>query len=80
MIDCNRHQILAAHPRHGPPPDVAELNALQAQRPVKGYGQRWQVETVNSMLKRRQGHALTARAQNRQMLLACVAHNVMVVR
>lgn len=52
--------------------------------PVKiGYGQRWQVETVFSMLKRNLGHALVARsyqAQNREMLLHCLTHNVMILR
>lgn len=46
------------------------------------YGQRWQVETVMSMLKRNLGHAITSRsyhAQNRDILLHCFAHNVMIL-
>jgi transposase len=46
------------------------------------YGQRWQVETVMSMLKRNLGHAITSRsyhAQNRDILLHCFTHNVMVL-
>lgn len=46
------------------------------------YGQRWQVETVMSMLKRNLGHAITSRsfhAQNRDILLHCFTHNVMIL-
>jgi hypothetical protein len=48
----------------------------------KLYGQRWQVETVNSMIKRNLGSALSARsywAQCREIMLRLFAHNVMVV-
>ncbi|HEX3654773.1 MAG TPA: IS5 family transposase [Pirellulales bacterium] len=47
------------------------------------YGQRWQVETVNSMLKRLMGSALRARrywSQCREILLRAIAHNVMILR
>ncbi len=46
------------------------------------YGQRWQVETVNSMLKRNLGSALratTARRRSRELLLRCIVHNLMVL-
>jgi hypothetical protein len=46
------------------------------------YGQRWQVETVNSMIKRNLGSALrarTARRRSRELLLRCITHNVMVL-
>lgn len=46
------------------------------------YGQRWQVETVNSMLKRNLGSALRARSywsQCREIMLRLFVHNVMVV-
>lgn len=46
------------------------------------YGQRWQVETVNSMLKRNLGSFLRARsywAQCREMMLRLFVHNVMIV-
>jgi hypothetical protein len=46
------------------------------------YGQRWQVETVNSMIKRRQGSALGAStywAQCREMCLRAIVHNVMIL-
>jgi len=47
------------------------------------YGQRWQVETVNSMLKRRLGSALRARkyqTQCREIVLRAITHNIMIVR
>lgn len=46
------------------------------------YGQRWQVETVNSMIKRRLGSALRARSywsQCREIILRVITHNAMVV-
>ena len=47
----------------------------------KVYGQRWQSETVNSMIKRNLGAALRARTterREREMLLRVVVHNVML--
>lgn len=49
----------------------------------KLYGQRWQVETVNSMIKRNLGSALRARtfwSQCREMMLRLFTHNIMIVR
>lgn len=49
----------------------------------KIYGQRWQVETVNSMIKRNLGSFLRARsywAQCREMMLRLFVHNIMIVR
>jgi hypothetical protein len=46
------------------------------------YGQRWQAETVNSMIKRRLGSALRARndgSQCREIILRAITHNVMIV-
>jgi hypothetical protein len=48
---------------------------------AKLYGQRWQVETVNSMIKRNLGSALRARSywsQCREIMLRLFVHNVMV--
>jgi hypothetical protein len=48
----------------------------------KKYGQRWQTETVNSMVKRRLGSALRARSywsQCREITLRVITHNVMIV-
>ena len=47
------------------------------------YGQRWQVETVNSMVKRLLGSALRARlyhSQCRETILRAITHNVMIAR
>lgn len=46
------------------------------------YGQRWQVETVNSMIKRLQGSFLRVRSywsQCKEILLRLLTHNVMIV-
>jgi hypothetical protein len=48
----------------------------------KLYGQRWQVETVNSMIKRNLGSALRARSywtQCHEMMLRVFVHNVSIV-
>ena len=47
------------------------------------YGQRWQAETVNSMLKRLMGSALRARqywSQCRETILRAITHNMMILR
>jgi len=46
------------------------------------YCQRWQVETVMSMIKRNLGDSLfstTYRAQQREMNLLALTHNIMVI-
>ena len=46
------------------------------------YGQRWQVETVNSMIKRTQGSALRSRSywsQCREIMLKILTHNIMIL-
>jgi hypothetical protein len=46
------------------------------------YGQRWQAETVNSMIKRNLGSALratTARRRSWELLLRVLTHNIMVL-
>jgi len=51
------------------------------QRRRRGYTQRAQIETVNSMLKRNLTDALTSRgyhAQNREMRWLALTHNIMV--
>lgn len=52
------------------------------QRYNKSYGQRWQVETVNSMYKRLLGSALRARqhwTRNREMVLRLLTLNIMII-
>ena len=49
----------------------------------KTYGQRWQAETVHSMIKRNLGEELSTKSywsQCREIMLKVFAHNVMVVR
>ena len=51
-------------------------------RKRSGYTSRWQVETVNSMMKRNLGSALggkTAWSRKRDMLLKTVVHDLMVL-
>jgi hypothetical protein len=46
------------------------------------YGQRWQVETVNSMIKRNLGSAMRARTPGRrsmELLLRVITHNIMIL-
>ena len=48
----------------------------------KAYGQRWQAETVFSMIKRNFGSALRARsywAQRREMMLLVLTHNIAII-
>ena len=69
------------------PPDglwrgvMRERFAARAGTPP-AYGQRWQVETVNSMVKRNLGsacRATTARRRSYELLLRCITHNIMVL-
>lgn len=49
---------------------------------AKKYGQRWQIETVNSMIKRSMGSALRARtywSQSREISLRVLTHNIMIL-
>ena len=55
---------------------------MRTHWPKQLYGQRWQVETVMSMLKRNLGSALRARtywSQCREIGLRLFTHNVMIV-
>jgi hypothetical protein len=55
---------------------------LQRNPDKKHYGQRWQVETVNSMVKRNLGSACrsrTAWGRKRDLLLRAITHNLMIV-
>jgi len=51
--------------------------------PKRQYGQRWQIETVHSMIKRVLGAALRARSywsQSREIILKALTLNVMILR
>ena len=57
-------------------------NRFKRKADKKHYGQRWQVETVNSMVKRNLGSALRARTAKRrsmELLLRVVTHNIMIL-
>lgn len=54
----------------------------QRKADQKYYGRRWQVETVNSMIKRNLGSALracTARRRSMELLLRVITHNLMIL-
>jgi Transposase DDE domain len=56
---------------------------MQRRLHLTRYSQRWQVETVNSMLKRLMGSALRARSywsQCREILLRTITLNIMILR
>ena len=83
------HGILTTIPaRHGRPTDKAPsgyyrrlMNRTIEHRAY--YGQRWQIETVNSMIKRMLGSALRSRrtrSQNQEIKLRAITHNVMILR
>lgn len=62
---------------------MARLLRTKKSRRRCGYTQRWQVETVNSMMKRNLGSALrgkTAWSRRRDMALKTLTHNLMVLR
>ena len=66
-----------------PRPVRGRYRKLMKQRfPKKTYGQRWQIETVFSMLKRNMGSALRARSyhsQNREIRLRVLTHNLAIL-
>ena len=57
------------------------MQRLFKSKPPKNYGQRWQVETVNSMIKRNFTSYLSGQtywSQCRQMLLLAITHNLAI--
>ena len=65
------------------PPSGYWRRQMKARLHTTRYGQRWQVETVNSMLKRLLDSALRARKrwnQYREIVLRTLALNVMILR
>ena len=66
-----------------PRPVRGRYRKLMKRRfPKKTYGQRWQIETVFSMLKRNMGAALRARtyhSQNREIRLRVLTHNLAIL-
>jgi hypothetical protein len=58
-------------------------NYMRTRLNKSKYGQRWQIETVNSMMKRLMGSALRARtywSQSREICLRVLALNIMILR
>jgi hypothetical protein len=65
------------------PPSGYWRRQMKARLHLTRYTQRWQVETVNSMLKRLLGSALRARhywSQCREILLRAITLNIMILR
>jgi transposase len=58
-------------------------NRMRVRFNRQKYGQRWQVETVNSMIKRSMDSSLRARtyrSQSREIVLRILTHNIMILR
>jgi Transposase DDE domain len=75
-------------PKHGRPTLISKplkgkyREMMRKKFDKKTYGQRWQVETVMSMIKRNQGDCLrstTYQAQNREMMLKVLTHNIGII-
>jgi hypothetical protein len=65
------------------PPAGYWRRTMKRVLPRSRYGQRWQVETTNSMLKRLLGSALRARSywsQGRELVLRALTLNIMILR
>jgi hypothetical protein len=73
-------------PRIGRPTDKVPTGpwrkVMSERIHLTGYGQRWQDETVFSMIKRRQGAAVNATtywAQCRALMLKAITHNILIL-
>jgi hypothetical protein len=73
-------------PKHGRPTSKPARGRyrrlMQTRFDTTRYGQRWQVETVVSMIKRRLGSATTGRSywsRRRDLMLMVLAHNIMIL-
>ncbi|MBC8289139.1 MAG: transposase [Planctomycetes bacterium] len=77
-----RTVIPAKHGRPGSRPASGYYRRLmQVRFDAAKYGQRWQVETVFSMIKRRLGSATAGRSywsRRRDMILMAITHNIMI--
>ena len=78
----------SGRPSKGPPGGkwrrrMPRLLKTRRRRRRCGYTQRWQVETVNSMIKRNLGSALrarSARGREMEMILRGITHDLMLLR
>lgn len=73
-------------PKHGRPTDKPAKGRyrrrMQTHFDKRRYGQRWQAETVVSMIKRRLGPATTGRSywsRRRDLMLMVLTHNLMIL-
>jgi len=83
------HQIQTTiPPKHGRPTFTEKplsgkyREQMRTNFDKKTYGQRWQVETVFSMIKRNFGSAVRARtywSQCREMMLLVLTHNIAII-
>jgi hypothetical protein len=89
-LDMNVRAIippLSGRPTKNPPPPEQPLRRRMHERFAHKrdqvvYGQRWQSETVNSMIKRNLGSALRARTavhRRHELLLRVLTHNIMLL-
>jgi hypothetical protein len=77
----------AGRPTRKPPPKHQPMRRSMYYRfgrraDIRTYGQRWQSETTNSMIKRNLGSALRARTPVRrrhELLLRALTHNIMLL-
>ena len=75
-------------PKHGRPTLISKplkgryREMMRKKFDKKTYGQRWQAETVMSMIKRNQGDCLRSKTywpQNREMMLKVLTHNIGII-
>jgi transposase len=69
-------------PKNGKPFKGKYRQQMRTDFDTENYGQRWQVETVFSMIKRNFGCALRARkywSQCREMMLLVLTHNIAII-
>ena len=75
----------AGRPTNKPPREPMRRNMhrrFKRGADAAAYGQRWQVETANSMIKRNLGSAMRARTavgRRHELLLRVLTHNVMLL-
>jgi len=88
--DMNVRSIIpskAGRPTAKPPPGHQPMrrnmhHRFKRQADAVAYGQRWQVETANSMIKRNLGSAMrssTAVGRRHELLLRVLTHNIMLL-
>ena len=75
----------AGRPTRKPPTEPMRRNMhhrFERGADARAYGQRWQVETANSMIKRNLGSAMRARSatgRRHELLLRVLTHNIMLL-